>query len=149
MEIKSLIERIEKSEGADREIDALIYHDLLGFCRHARKVKTGAQSDTGYDCLDCGADSCGNKSREGGYPAGQGLHDSVPRYTASMDAVRSLIDPNDEWELTTLYGVARATVGLNRDHQTSWPGYGEHKGGDPVRALLSAALKARNPSHEG
>src|SRR3546814_3756137 len=64
-------------------------------------------------------------------------------FTSSLDDVRALIDPADEWELTTLYGVARAAVGLNRDHQTGWPGYGEHEGGDPVRALLSAALKAR------
>src|SRR3546814_11762890 len=70
-------------------------------------------------------------------------------FTSSLDDVRALIDPADEWELTTLYGVARAAVGLNRDHQTGWPGYGEHEGGDPVRALLSAALKARSPSHEG
>ena len=77
---------------------------------------------------------------------------SVPvspnRYTGSMDAVLTLIDPADEFELSTTYNIARATVGLNRDHQTAWPGYGEHKGGDPVLALLSAALKARSLSDE-
>lgn len=68
------------------------------------------------------------------------------RYTASLDAARTLIDPADEWELSTIYNIARATVGLNRDHQTSWPGYGEHKGGNPTLALLSAALRARAQS---
>jgi hypothetical protein len=69
--------------------------------------------------------------------------DSGPNYTASLDAVRTLIDHTDEWELSTMYCIARATVGLNRDHQTSWPGYGEHAACDPVLALLAAALRAR------
>lgn len=112
-DLSSLIERIEKSEGADRTLD----FEILCLA-DPRAIQTGALPGD-------------------------------PRYTASMDAVRTLIDSADEWELTTIYGVALATVGLNRDHQTSWPGYGEHKGGDPVRALLSAALKARSQPHEG
>ena len=63
-------------------------------------------------------------------------------FTASIDAAMSLIDPADEWEVSTMYNIARAAVGLNRDHQTSWPGYGEHAGCCPVLALLAAALRA-------
>lgn len=92
-DLSGLIERVEAGVGPDRSIDAAIYHDLLGFCRHANQERTGAQSDTGFDCMDCGADSWGNKSRKGGYPAGQGLHDSAPRYTASLDAAMTLV-PN-------------------------------------------------------
>ncbi|AVA13838.1 hypothetical protein [Sphingopyxis sp. MG] len=143
-DLSSLIERIEKSEGADREIDLAIAVALD--MRPDWLAKSGGElwidRSGAYPVLRW-ADASAGRSR--GNP---GVDDPV-KFTASMDAVRSLIDPNDEWELTTLYGVARATVGLNRDHQTSWPGYGEHQGGDPVRALLSAALKARNPSHEG
>jgi hypothetical protein len=74
---------------------------------------------------------------------------SPPAYTASMDAVRTLIDPSDEWEVSTMYNIARATVGLNRDHQTSWPGHGEHAGCDPVLALLAAALRAQEAEGRG
>lgn len=74
---------------------------------------------------------------------------SPPAYTASMDAVRTLIDPSDEWEVSTMYNIARATVGLNRDHQTSWPGHGEHAGCDPVLALLAAALRAQEAEWRG
>jgi len=71
------------------------------------------------------------------------------RYTESLDAARSLIDPADEWDITTLYNVARASVGLNRCHQVSWAGYGEHLGGDPVLAFLAAALRSRASMGEG
>ena len=73
----------------------------------------------------------------------------LPAYTASMDAVRTFIDPSDEWEVSTMYNIARATVGLNRDHQTSWPGHGEHAGCDPVLALLAAALRAQEAEGRG
>lgn len=158
-QIKSLIERIEKSEGADREIDALIYHDLLGFCRHARKVKTGAQSDTGFDCLDCGADSWGNKSREGGYPAGQGLHDSAPNYTASIDAALTLVPRgwiveirryfNNEGEFVSAVSLTDSfTVGRGCDPEdevtVSSRIVERRQGVDPTPlALCAAALRAK------
>lgn len=128
-DLSSLIERIEKSEGADRRLDgdiaaALSLNPEWASKRYERQPELFGDGGAGLRARTWLA----------------------PKLTASMDAVRTLIDPADEWELTTLYGVARAAVGLNRDHQTAWPGYGEHKGGDPVRALLSAALKARNPS---
>lgn len=100
-DLSGLIERVEAGVGPDRSIDAAIYHDLLGFCRHANQERTGAQSDTGFDCMDCGADSWGNKSRKGGYPAGQGLHDSAPRYTASLDAAMTLVP--DGWLIAGLW----------------------------------------------
>jgi hypothetical protein len=67
---------------------------------------------------------------------------SPPAYTASMDAVRTLIDPSDEWEVSTMYNIARATVGLNRDNQTSWPGHGEHAGCDTWYWRFSPPLSA-------
>lgn len=149
MEIKSLIERIEKSEGADREIDALIYHDLLGFCRHARKVKTGAQSDTGFDCLDCGADSWGNKSRKGGYPAGQGLHDSAPRYTASIDAAMTLVEPRALWAHGSMEDGPFARICWPRPDGTFTDSYFETNCATVPLSICACALEARNPSHEG
>lgn len=140
-DLSSLIERIEKSEGADREIDALIYHDLLGFCRHARKVRTGAQSDTGFDCLDCGADSWGNKSRNGGYPAGQGLHDSAPRYTASIDAAMTLV-PEGFTGLIPVRGGKLEEAWLWPTDGTMMKGF-RVSAATPALALCAAALRAR------
>ena len=65
-----------------------------------------------------------------------------PRFTGSLDDVRTLIG-DEEWDLSTQHCIARATVGIERDYQTSWPGHGEHAGNDPVLALLAAALRAR------
>lgn len=69
--------------------------------------------------------------------------DEVLAYTASLDAAMTLIEDGDEWDLSTVYCIARAQVGINRDHQNSWPGHGEHAGCNPVLALLAAALRAR------
>lgn len=91
-----LIARIERADGPSRELDAEIYHDVLGFCRHSRKEYNACQDDTGFDCLDCGADSWGNKSKHP-YPLGQGLYDKAPAYTASIDAAMSLVP--EEWKL--------------------------------------------------
>lgn len=144
-DLNELVERITQASGADPEINKAIA-SFLGMCLHPRKTYSGCQDDTGYDCDDCGADSWGNRSKDG---FNRRLYDPVPAYTASIDAVRTLIDPADEIEITTLYGVARATVGLNRDHQTAWPGYGEHLGGDWCLALLIAALRARMEAERG
>jgi hypothetical protein len=91
LRLHALAEQAEAAIGPDRGIDRAIYHDVLGYCRHARTERSGAQSDTGFDCLDCGADSWGNKSKPP-YPPGQKLHDAAPAYTASIDAAMALLD---------------------------------------------------------
>ena len=116
--LRDLIERVEKASEGSRELDDDISFALCSLgcsfpAGHAYNRITGARTAI-----------------------------AARHYTTSIDAVLTLIDPADEWELSTLYSIARATVGLNRDHQTTWPGYGEHKGGDPVLALLSASLRA-------
>jgi hypothetical protein len=151
--LSELIERIEAATGPDRSIDEAIYHDLLGFCRHANKERTGAQSDTGFDCLDCGADSWGNKSRKGGYPAGQGLHDSAPRYTTSLDAARTLVPDNCLYTVRTIWdgdkqaGLASVSIyerapGLGQP-RLFWMGEHQIDAATPALALCAAALKAR------
>lgn len=64
----------------------------------------------------------------------------APRFTTSMDAAASLIPEGAEWDLTTLYGVARVAVGLNMD---VGPHYASHKGGLLPMAICAAALRAR------
>jgi len=105
-DLSSLIERIEKSEGADREIDRQI-----------------------------------------------GLAVSVqpaPAYTASIDAAMTLVPEGWSFEVRS--------SGTGDPGQASvWnpmraPGHEEYRVSNfatPALALCAAALKARNPSHEG
>ena len=125
--LEGLAERCERAEGPDRRLDAEIAC-ALRFPNLRPAEPDDFAGEYGY--------SPGNIK----VPTGFLMSSS---YTGSVDAVRTLIDSADEWELTTLYGVARAAVGLNRDQKTHWTGYGEHLGGDPVLALLAAALRAR------
>lgn len=83
--LEQLAQRCEAATGPDRELDRIIYYDVLGFCRHSNTERSGYQDDTGHDCLDCGADSWGNIGSKG-----QRLHDVVPSYTTSLDAAMSM-----------------------------------------------------------
>lgn len=125
-DLQRLVERIEGATGPCAGLDADIEHATGRWSDH--HLETWARWQ------ECG---------EAMNPPMSSVPVSPNRYTGSMDAVRTLIDPSDEWELSTIYNIARATVGLNRDQQTSWPGSGEHQGADPVLALLAAALRAR------
>lgn len=147
--VSGLIERIEAGGGRCRAIDATIYHDLLGFCRHANKERTGAQSDTGFDCMDCGADSWGNKSRKGGYPVGQGLHDSAPRYTASIDAALSLVPAGRRMVVQQRRSYEPFWVSFMLDGGTEYDATGRAK--TLALAIAAAALRAREttPSIKG
>lgn len=82
---------------------------------------------------------------------GTEMHREVPPYTASLDAVCMLISrlsPGAEWELTNLYGVSRAGVGLNSPS----PAYGSCEAGDEpsrsARALAAALLRHIPPTTE-
>lgn len=112
-EILDLALRVEALEGADREVDCLI------------KQAVGDPWDYAADWGP--RDNC--------KPVGK-------PYTSSIDAALTLVERGDEWQLSTIYNIARAEVGINRDHQTSWPGRGEHDGCNPVLAILAAALRA-------
>lgn len=60
-------------------------------------------------------------------------------YTRSLDAAITLVPEGMEYELSTLYGVARVEVGLNTD----CPERGERKDGNMPCALCAASLRAR------
>ncbi len=53
----------------------------------------------------------------------------------------TLVDEGIEWNITNLYGVAHAEVGLNFS-DGNWQ-TGRHKGGHMAIALCAAALRAR------
>jgi hypothetical protein len=62
----------------------------------------------------------------------------VPRYTGSIDGAVTLIPEGVEWDVSTIYNIARATIGLNTDCQ----GHGENKSCLPAPAITAAALRA-------
>jgi hypothetical protein len=88
-DLHSLRASIAAATGPDRELDTEI-HALAGFCLHPRDQwkRSGAQSDTGFTCKLCGADSWGNLGKNG-----ERFHDVVPSYTdpAYIGAVIGLI----------------------------------------------------------
>lgn len=60
-------------------------------------------------------------------------------YTGSLDSAISLVPEGMEIELTNLYGVGRASVGLNVE---CGPWYGEDVCGGLIRALTAASLRS-------
>jgi hypothetical protein len=141
---QKLIARIEAATGPDREIDRTIFHDLLGFCRHDKKTRSGAQSDTGFDCDDCSADSWGNLGK-----LGQRLHDSAPSYTVSVDAALTLVPENHTVDLTigSHWPNRARLLPLYQDgerwlHRGSGPHFCSNAATTAL-ALCAAALKAR------
>lgn len=133
-----LAERVEGLDGPDRETDLLIMCAL-------DLRPDWLRSSKGHMWVDRWGDNpvarwCDERRKEG---TGNPSVDDGLKFTASLDAAMALIEDGDEWSLSTIYNIARAEVGINRDHQTSWPGRGEHEGCNPILALLSAALRAR------
>lgn len=153
--MSDLIERLEGLTGPCRECDALIARSI-GMCLHPNKTKSGAQSDTGFDCDDCGADSWGNKSKDG---FNRRLSDGCPAYTASIDAAMTLV-PEGWWLAGMCFCPPDFRTERDKEYSAQIAGpitwgtidYGgpeeplyEHESGDaatPAIALCIAVLKA-------
>lgn len=110
----TLIDKLSALTGPDREVDALIFRLLANAPaeRHWYEYNGDFLSD-----------------------------DTVPRVTASIDAAMTLVPEGDEFEIANLYGVARVTLGMNRNDDG--PYYGEDPCGSIAIALCIAALQAR------
>lgn len=91
--LRSLADRVSGATGADREIDRDVA-SAIGICLHLRQTKNGCQDDWGFDCDDCGADSWGNRSKDG---FNRRLSDPVPAFSTSLDAAETLALSN--WRL--------------------------------------------------
>lgn len=68
-----------------------------------------------------------------------------PHYTTSLDAALALAElvlPGQEYEISTLYGVARVTLNLNHGDDGG-PYYGSHECGSVPLALCAAILRAK------
>ncbi len=130
--LTSLIERIEAATGGDRELDAEIW---LACTPGATRDKWSyIHKATGRECTV-------DETRD--------VTDRliiVPSFTASLDAVLTLLPEGLEFEFTNLYGVAAVGMGLN----TESPCYARREDGNLTLALLAAILRARQtePHHD-
>lgn len=83
--LEELAARVEAATGPDRELNKLA-HEARGFCVHRETryycIEDGNDYDSGHACLACGKDAYG---------------ETVPNYTASLDAAKSLKHPGDLW----------------------------------------------------
>lgn len=114
MSISNLITRLEGMTGPDREVDV----------RLLAVTQPGEWSDADIEY------ACSAPERTV----------RCPHYTSSLDAAMSLVPEGMEKELSDLYGIARAAVGLNFE---GGPFYGEHNGCSLPIALCIASLRAR------
>ena len=141
----TIIDKLERADGPDREMDAEIAK-AVGMCLHPNKTRTGVQSDTGFDCDDCGADSWGNRSNDG---FNRRLSDSCPAYTASIDAAMTLVP--EGWELHSLmrqpYGKTAVWLGRGEalGELSEW--VGTEAKTRPL-AVAAAALRVRSQGGE-
>jgi hypothetical protein len=120
-----LLDRLTNATGADRELDTLIWLTVTD--GSYRKKWNYTHSATGRVCeMDETRDKFGHLVL-------------VPAYSESIDAAMSLVPEGMEKEVSDLYGVARAAVGLNVE---GGPFYGEHKGCSLPIALCIAAISA-------
>jgi hypothetical protein len=143
--LAELIERLGKASGPDRDIDLAINVALwpdgdiakLTF-NHPRGFS--GQEGMAWDFWHSGSIVFEKRAADGTCPYNGGY--PLPAYTGSVDAALTLRPEGAEWDATTIYGIARCTVGLNMDADGG-PFYGEHKGGSVPIALCIAALMAR------
>lgn len=139
-----LIKRLQKADGPDRELDAIICAQLLAFNHPvkewdvpfvAKKINKGHLNDWFVVTRDVEFDA------PGGYAF------QVPEYTASLDATLALVAEALPGASVQMYIVSavigRAEIGFNRK---VWSG--RHK--SPAISLLIALLQTqtKDNSHE-
>ncbi|TAA49054.1 hypothetical protein [Shinella sp. JR1-6] len=126
-DLSSLISRVEKATGPDRELDAMVWLEMTpGATRKFTKVKSETDLWPPYTI---------DETR-----AADGRLIIVPAYTSSIDAAVALAErvlPGVELEITNLYGVARVTL-----HHETGQFYGSSAINSLPMALVLATLRA-------
>lgn len=137
----ALAERCEAATGADRELDKAVYA-AIGNCNHERTkyycIEDGNDTDSGFTCLDCGADTYGAKSARA--------------YTASLDAAVTLVPDSVDSGGERFRVEHWNTNGVHAEHirASAWvAGAARVYAATPALALTAAALRARALSNEG
>jgi hypothetical protein len=128
--VGALIARLEAATGPDRELDAEIAASLRIYTGTATWVD-GWKGE--WRAINGLVHLLGDYGSHGNF--------RPSAFTASIDAALTLVPEGAEKELSDLYGVAVAKVGLNFH---DGPEVGEHKGGSLAIALCIAALRARS-----
>lgn len=78
--------------------------------------------------------------RHGARKMPKDLQITIPHYTTDLGAAISLVEADVEYEISTLHGVAFASVGLNL---ADGPEVGERKDGNVPLAVCIAAMALR------
>lgn len=128
--IAELIERLEKAEGPDREIDQALWEAVTGECTHRNTHFVYLENDEReLECSDCGADTYGKDKWSG--------------LTSSLDAALSLVErklPGVHWSVSNAAVKPRANVWMP---QPTRPIMGPYSSGaTPALAVCLALLRA-------
>lgn len=118
----TLVERLCAATGPSRELDAEIFIAVTPGVKEAGRI-----------------DRLGGLV--GWWPKDAPYHSAVevPQYSSSLDAAMTLIGEADEYEISTIHGVAVVSLPLNSDHcQTV-----TRKDGNVILAFVECALRAR------
>lgn len=133
--LTDLLERVEKAEGADRELDALICEALFG----VEVDRVGSPASWGVWSMELTRpDLDGPES----------VFDRLAPYTGSLDAALALVErclPDHQWLVRQRHEGAPFGRGYFANVPTGWPGERQHfdaYGRTAPLALLAAMLKA-------
>lgn len=134
--LKELLERVEKAERPDREIDAAVYVSLFIPRERAGRIDVAI----GY---------VGWWPKDGPYESAV----EVDRYTSSIDACVALIEkvlPDwTAWELLSRGGKTRFFVQISKLGPDDEEIYADGRGPTPPLAFLAALLSALIAKEEG
>lgn len=138
-ELQSLLERVEKEKGTDREIDADLDVALRGGEIQWR------QANYTMDMHPVARRPSGNHL--GGYE-----HEHVPLYTASIDAALALAErvlPGWDYEITGIRAHGAVAILWKEGWRDDWERATRSESATPPLAILAALLKALIAQKQG
>ncbi len=141
-DLQSLIERVEKASGPDRDLNRAVARH---FGWHRVEPRFARSKHGGWIAPEdfIGTHSDGSPICDSLH--GTDIHRDVPDFTASLDAVMALMPDGLEYNITNIYGIAHVDIGINVDDQHS----SRREDGNITLALLSAILKSRLATNGG